>query len=273
MAVYARSDKEPTSAANDLVDLRTDPSVRAGSFCWDGLDIASGWHRDLYHQVEYALEGVAEVETPAGRYLLPPHQAIWIPAGLPHRTLHGVRSVAVFFDLTMLPAPDDRARVLAAAPVIREMMIYARRWPITRSEADSAADAFFDALAFVVVDWLRHEAPLCLPTTSDAIVSAVMAYTDEHLASVTSASVCQALGLSERTLRRRFIDVTGITWREYLGRSRLLRAMALLADANRSVTDVAASVGFESSSAFTRAFRTTTGESPSAYRRRVRSAD
>jgi hypothetical protein len=27
------------------------------------------------------------------------------------------------------------------------------------------SDAFFDALAYLVVEWLDHETPLCLPTT------------------------------------------------------------------------------------------------------------
>jgi AraC-like DNA-binding protein len=48
--------------------------------------------------------------------------------------------------------------------------------------------------------------------------------------------------------------------------------MALLADPQRSVTAIAADVGFDSVSSFTRAFRTFTDESPTAYRHRVLSA-
>jgi AraC-like DNA-binding protein len=51
--------------------------------------------------------------------------------------------------------------------------------------------------------------------------------------------------------------------------SRLLRAMAALAEPGPTVLDVAVSVGFDSVSAFTRAFRSYTGETPTAYRRRV----
>jgi transcriptional regulator GlxA family with amidase domain len=83
--------------------------------------------------------------------------------------------------------------------------------------------------------------------------------------------VCTAVGISDRNLRRRFA-ATGMTWREYLGASRILRSMALLAEAPRSVTAIAADVGFDSVSSFTRAFRAFAGESPTAYRRRVRSA-
>jgi AraC-like DNA-binding protein len=58
-------------------------------------------------------------------------------------------------------------------------------------------------------------------------------------------------------------------WRRYLLESRLLRAMALLVEPNHTVMDVATAVGFDSVSAFTRAFGRYTGETPTAYRRRV----
>src|SRR3954464_5959816 len=96
-----------------FVDLRTCADVRAGAWPYEGPDVVTGWHHHPYHQVEYALTGVAEVETPTGRFLLPPQQAIWIPAGLRHNTtLRGVRSVSVFFDPEMMPT--DRAAATSA---------------------------------------------------------------------------------------------------------------------------------------------------------------
>ena len=92
----------------------------------------TGTRHDL-HQIEYAFEGIAEVETEGAHYLLPPQQAVWIPAGLTHRTtLKRVRSVAVFFDPTMVQGANDRVRILAATPLIREMIVYGARWPIAR---------------------------------------------------------------------------------------------------------------------------------------------
>ena len=76
--------------------------------------------------------------------------------------------------------------------------------------------------------------------------------------------------MSERTLRRQFGAATGMTWRQYLLQSRLLRAMALLTEPGRSVIDVATEVGFDSVSVFTRAFVRLAGETPTAYRRRSR---
>jgi AraC-like DNA-binding protein len=96
-----------------------------------------------------------------------------------------------------------------------------------------------------------------------------MDYTNAHLAGVRAQEVGRAIGISERTLRRQFRAATGMEWRRYLVESRLLRAMGLLVEPNRTVMDVATDVGFDSVSAFTRAFGRYTGETPTAYRRRV----
>src|ERR1700674_201627 len=271
MTVSARPAKYLPAAANvGPVNMRAGTPVRAGTYVYDGDDLVTGWHTHDLHQVEYAFHGVVGVETKTARYLLPPQQAVWIPAGLTHNTtLRRVRTVSVFFDPAMLDTPDDRARILAAVPVVREMIVYAARWPITRPPSDRGADTYFEALGQLLLDWLEHETPLYLPTSTDPVISGVMAYTDEHLVSVSAGEVARAIGASERTLRRQFRAATGMTWRRYLLHSRLLRAMALLAEPGRTVLDIATSVGFESVSAFTRAFTQYAGETPSAYRRRV----
>jgi AraC-like DNA-binding protein len=252
--------------------MRAGSPVRAGSWPEDGDDLVARWHTHDLHQLLYAFEGVAEVETVGSHRLLPPQQAAWIPAGLAHQTtLRKVRTVAVFFEPSMVPSHDDRVRVLSAAAPVREMIVYAARWRIDRAASDATADAFFTALALLTADWLdTAETPLRLPTSSAPVVAAVMRYTQEHLAHVDERSVCSAVGLSERSLRRTFRAETGCSWREYRTTCRVLRAMTMLAEHDRSVLDAATAVGFESLSGFDRAFRRLTGERPVDYRRRLR---
>ena len=155
--------------------------------------------------------------------MLPPQQAAWIPAGLSHSsTLKGVRTISVFLAPDLVPDEGGRARILAAAPVIREMILYAVRWPISRPQSDPAADSFFTALAALVLEWLEHETPLCLPNTKDPLVRAVMEQTNANLATATATDICRTVGVSERSLRRAFPAATGMTWRQYLLESRLL---------------------------------------------------
>ena len=109
---------------------------------------------------------------------------------------------------------------------------------------------------------LDHEAPLSLPTCDHPIVAAAMAYTKDHLDSVSADEVSRAVAVSERTLRRLFQDTLGLSWRTYLLHARMLRAMALLAAPGQSVQETATAVGFDSLSSFTRAFAQFCGETP-----------
>jgi AraC-like DNA-binding protein len=205
------------------------------------------------------------------RYLLPPQQAVWIPAGISHQTTvrQAVQTVSAFFRPELVAQPGHRVRILAASPLMREMLLYGLRWPVDRDPDDAVAGAFFVALANLVADSLDHETPLQLPVSTDPLINAVMDYTSQHLDSATPLGAAAAAGVSGRTLRRRFPAATGMNWHAYLTHSRLLRAMALLADDGPTVLHVAAAVGYESHSAFTRAFTAYTGQTPTAYRHRV----
>jgi transcriptional regulator GlxA family with amidase domain len=77
------------------------------------------------------------------------------------------------------------------------------------------------------------------------------------------AYVCPAHFI--RTFRATF----GETPHRYLQRRRVERAMFLLRESDRSVTDVCLAVGFSSLGTFSRTFRDIIGESPTAYRRRA----
>jgi AraC-like DNA-binding protein len=65
-----------------------------------------------------------------------------------------------------------------------------------------------------------------------------------------------------------FRRTTGHAPHEWLTLQRMLRARQFLTDANRSITQIALAVGYRTPSAFSVAFRRSTGMTPSQYRRR-----
>ena len=274
VAVSTNTDRDSTLAAiTEVSDLRHGARNLAGSYCYEGKKLATGWHFHDLHQVEYALSGLVEVEDPSGHYLLPPQQAAWIPAGVVHEsTLHTtVRTISVFFEPELIDDPGGRVRILAVNPLIRELIIGSLRWPIDRTESEPITQSYFTTLAHLVGETLEDEAPLRLPTCSDPLVTAAMAYTQENLQSVGIDDVARAVGASARTVRRRFEAHAGLSWRTYLSQARVLKAMALLAQPDGSILQIALDVGFNSLNAFGRAFVSRFGETPSSYRRRVTS--
>jgi AraC-like DNA-binding protein len=240
----------------------------AGSLIFDSGVAAIGWHVHARHQIAGAIGGAIEVETEGGRHLVPTGRALLIPADVTHRTTvpTGGRSLSVYLDRHALADPGSRPRLLTVTPLLRELLAYSNRWPISRPEETDTDGAFFQTFAHVIEEALDDDA-IVLPTSSAPAVAAAMAFTREHLRA-TSTEVARAVGTSERTLRREF-EATGLSWRAYQSLARMQRACDLLAQPDTSVLAVALEVGFESASSFARAFSATCGESPGAYRRRV----
>ncbi len=67
---------------------------------------------------------------------------------------------------------------------------------------------------------------------------------------------------------RQFRATFGETPHAYLQRRRVERAMELLRESRRPVTEICLDVGFNSLGTFSRTFRAVVGESPSSYRAR-----
>src|SRR5436190_15570201 len=74
--------------------------------------------------------------------------------------------------------------------------------------------------------------------------------------------------VSEAHFIRTFRDTFGETPHRYLQRRRVERAMFLLAQTDRSVTEICLDVGFVSLGTFSRTFAAIVGESPTAFRQR-----
>jgi AraC-like DNA-binding protein len=82
-------------------------------------------------------------------------------------------------------------------------------------------------------------------------------------------SLARIAHTSEAHFIRTFLATFGETPHRYLQRRRLERAMYLLRETRRPVTEIVFDVGFKSLGTFGRTFRAIVGETPTAYRRRV----
>jgi AraC-like DNA-binding protein len=89
---------------------------------------------------------------------------------------------------------------------------------------------------------------------------------------LTLSAAARVACMSPHYFSGRFKAVTGIGFVEFLTRTRLEKACALLRDSRCSVTDIAFDVGFRSLSQFNRTFRQLMNQSPSNYRSSCRVA-
>lgn len=84
----------------------------------------------------------------------------------------------------------------------------------------------------------------------------------------TLGRAARAMHMSPRTLQRRLARHR-LSWQQWLDRSREQLARQYLADPSLTLTDIALLLGFSEQSAFTRAYRRWTGNSPGRERRQL----
>lgn len=109
----------------------------------------------------------------------------------------------------------------------------------------------------------------------EALANQVASFVSERLdGPITLPMLAEHVGVSKYHLNRVFEAATGFSLGEYIQRRRMLRAFHSLAESQASVLEVALMVGYESHSAFSRAFYKSfkrqpsdvrSGESPAAY--------
>jgi transcriptional regulator GlxA family with amidase domain len=82
------------------------------------------------------------------------------------------------------------------------------------------------------------------------------------------ASLANELGLSRSAFAARFAQLVGESPLRYLARVRLNVAAARLRSSDEKMSSIATTAGYESDSAFNKAFKQRYGETPGHYRRR-----
>lgn len=96
-----------------------------------------------------------------------------------------------------------------------------------------------------------------------------MAYIEEHLAGAVDMDALACIAAcSKYQLQRMFPYLAGVTLPEYIRRRAMTRAAQDLRATDAKVVDVALRYGYDSPTAFARAFRRVHGMSPSDARRR-----
>jgi AraC-like DNA-binding protein len=225
----------------------------------------SGWHAHQEHQLLYASVGALWFEVEGSRWLLPPGRGAWIPGMTAHRVEARSASLRTVYFLPQARAVwPEEVCVFSMSRLARELMIGALEWPEARA-TESLARQYFDLIAELLTQRWQHERwSYALPTATHPEVERATTYARDNLTGATLEQAAKAAFTSPRTLTRRFKQDVGVTWRAYLHQARMIAAMEQLSH-GESVTEVAFEVGFESLSAFSKAFKAFTGDLPSQF--------
>ncbi len=223
-------------------------------------------HVHSRHQLMMPSVGTLWVETGEHLHVCGAAQAMWIPARCRHATtLGGYPARSIFFSTKNFPSPVRQAVCMTVSPAL-QALVQAESSDL--SELSMAIRQQFYEVLFALVErsLRRPNLPTLVRPKSAGLIKATE-YLLAHLDDITIPVLARHAGMSERTLRRRFIEEVNVPPETYLQSARLTRAMRLLESNPRaSITEVALHVGYSSHSAFSAAFRRFTNRTPRAFR-------
>ena len=222
-------------------------------------------HKHDWHQLSYASEGVMRVTADGCTWIVPPHRAVWIPAGVQHQEeMRGQATMrSLYFAAGIARALPNHCAVLNVPPLLRELILEAAEHGVL----DAAIPAR-KRLALVIVDRLALLKPATsqkLPLPRDARALAIAEALRKNPANDLDLNVlARRAGASKRTAQRLFRQETGMTFVQWRQRLRLLAAVERLG-IGCSVTNTALDVGYSSVSALVSAFRREFGVTPGRF--------
>src|SRR5437879_11682685 len=114
----------------------------------------------------------------------------------------------------------------------------------------------------------NHVVTLAVEQLHRPIVRARDAIARAYAQPLDISRLAEVAHVSHAHFIRTFHATFGETPHRYLQRRRVERAMFLLRESQRNITDICLDVGFTSLGTFSRTFREIVGESPSVYRSR-----
>lgn len=222
-------------------------------------------HRHHWGQLSYTLRGYLQVWTQQAYYIALPQRAVWIPPGVLHEVKNRTsRTIlrSLYIDLPMLGDNWQECKVLAVTPLLHELIRSFSLLPVEYNE--NGPDG---RLAQVLIDQIRtsKSAGLILPWPDDKRLQPICKeLQDNPDADVDLTHFSKKIGVSEKTLTRIFQKETGLGFRLWRQRARLVHALPLLERGDR-ITDVAIACGYESLSSFISTFRQHTGVTPGEF--------
>lgn len=221
--------------------------------------------RNHWHELIYASDGVMSIHTDNGSWVVPPHRAVWVPAGMERRieVAAGLSMRSLYFKPGAGRLPRECC-VLNVPPLLRELILHTIEIGMLNRRIPSHA-----RLIGVLIDQLRvlSTVPLQLPQPGDPRARKVAALLSANPGETMGlAEIGRHAGASARTIERLFRAETKMTFAKWRERLTLLNALRLLASGN-AVTNVALDLGYASPSAFIAMFKRAFGTTPLRYYR------
>ncbi|WP_152084667.1 AraC family transcriptional regulator [Pseudoalteromonas sp. A25] len=224
-------------------------------------------HQHTWGQLAYTSNGVMSISTPAGNFVIPPNQALWLPPHLPHETFcrYGGHFRSVYIDDEYVDVLGHKAKLLHVDELLKAIILEICQWDPNYTP-DEKKRRFID----VFIDRLESAptSAFFMPTAQDSRLLPIISelYANPGC-NKTLQQWGEEVGASTRTLNRLFNKSFTMNFSQWKQKLRGLRAVEMI-EAGYSQQIIAEQLGFESSSAFNTAFKKVFNCTPGQYLRK-----
>ncbi|OYU39297.1 MAG: AraC family transcriptional regulator [Pseudorhodobacter sp. PARRP1] len=258
----AQTPKHPPSATGYLHDPAR-PILAHGRTMPAQSGIAP--HHHPRAQLLWATAGVLRVTASAETWIVPASHAVWVPADMPHSVQSDteVHIRNLYIDPSRpLRADNHSCAVLNLSDLMRALILR-----LHREDTSGAFPPRLLRLCDVIADEIEAlpQAPLHLPGGRDPRLLRITRHLINHPDEARPLpELARNAATSPRSLERLFRQETGLSYRQWRARQRLLLAVERLSRGESSAT-IAYALGYRSPSAFTAAFRAAFGTPPQSF--------
>lgn len=224
-------------------------------------------------QLSYVEGGIAYITIDNVTHVVPGRYFFWIPKGMPH-VLRLNNAATVLHSIYFYTYDDDKHSfynelgIYAATDLLTEMLKYTVRW--SGNTADDSDDnfAFLIALKNILPSFQNKNLPLQLPFSDNERMIKITDYLEINYGqALTLKSISAHFNLSERSMSRFFQSELEISFLQYLKTLRMVKAIEMLLKTDRSVSEIANTVGYVTLGSFSNTFQEFTGRRPLEIRK------
>ncbi|OKB68072.1 AraC family transcriptional regulator [Serratia marcescens] len=221
------------------------------------------WHQHAGGQVYLLTHGMLALELPGRQWAITGGSLGWLPPGCTHQALAcgDVAGWSLYLPVESAPEMPTQPQLFTASALLQALVERIAQFPVGPLNAPQRR------LLQVLLDEMHtaSRTPLQLPLPQDArLLNIARALLNDPASPRSQREWADWAGLSPRTLSRRFLQETGVSFALWRQQARVLRSLEGLSR-GEPVGAVADACGYDNVSAYIAAFRRRFGVTPGAY--------
>lgn len=221
-------------------------------------------------QLLYASKGEIRVHTAENIWLIPPQCALWIPAFVEHSvtSLSNVRLSTALVEQNAAKILGDQCFLVRMTNLLKELVLRLNRFDEMQQNGILYSEDLQKSLQLLIFEEIKQSPtfPIEIPWPKDkrlVLICEQLIKYPKHCKDLNTWS--NIIGTSSRTLIRLFKKETGLSYRGWIQQMHIVLALSQLAK-GKAISDIATSLGYTSTSAFSAMFKRHLGYSPQNFK-------